>query len=346
MTADSRPLRVGVIGTGAMGGAHAENLHGRIVGAQLAGVMDADAARAAEVAARCGSVTVFRDPDELIRSESVDAVLIASTDDTHAGLVLECLRARKPVMCEKPLATSLADAREIVDAEKDLGRRLVQVGFCRRFDSQHLAIKREFESGALGRPLMYKGWHRNIGGGGREMSNELFLFGSAVHEFDSIRWFLGQELEEIYVKGVNTDPDLGEDVYDLLLFQLSLTDGCLATFDVYQSAVYGYEIGVELVGERGTALIGPPNLPVVRASGSYSARIEAHWLERLGQAYITEVQAWVASIESGAAVGANAWDGYMALLGSAYGLEALNSGAPQRVPVYERPDFYRVAAGG
>lgn len=340
MTAEPRPLRVGVIGTGAMGGAHADNLHSRIVGAQLAGVMDADEARASEVAARCGSAAVFQESDELIRSEIIDAVLIASVDDTHADLVLECLRAKKPVMCEKPLATSLVDAQKIVDAEIDLGRKLVQVGFCRRFDSQHLAVKREFESGALGRPIMYKGWHRNVGGGGREMSNELFLFGSAVHEFDSIRWFLGQELEEIYVRGVNTDPDLGEDVYDLLLFQLSLTGGCLATFDVYQSAVYGYEIGVELVGERGTALIGPPHLPVVRAAGSYSARIEAHWLERLGKAYITEVQAWVASIESGTPVGANAWDGYMALLGSAYGMEALNSGAPQQVPVHERPAFY------
>jgi len=287
---DSEPLRVGVVGTGGIGGRHAENLHSRMVDAQLAAVMDADAARASEVAARCGSVPVFEDASELIRSEGIDAVLIASPDDSHAELVLECLRMEKPVLCEKPLATSLDEARTIVDAEVALGRRLVQVGFCRRYDNQHLAVKQEFESGALGRPIMYKGWHRAIMVAGRALSNELSLFGSAIHEFDSIRWLLGQEMEGVYVKGVNTEPSLGEDVLDLLLCQVSLTGGCLATFDVYQTANYGYEVGFELVGEHGTATIGPPSLPAVRSAGTYSARIESDWLERLAQAYLSEVQ--------------------------------------------------------
>ena len=122
---------VGVIGTGVMGSEHARLLSRETPDAHLAGVFDADAARAQAAAA---DATVFPDPRSLIKSDRVGAVIIASPDGTHAELTLACLEAGKPVLCEKPLASSAADALRVVLAEAALKRKLIQVGYMRRFD--------------------------------------------------------------------------------------------------------------------------------------------------------------------------------------------------------------------
>ncbi len=136
----SEQISVGVIGTGGMGGMHAENLHSRVPGARLAAVADLDTARAEKLAERSGSA-VFQDAVDLIRDDNVEAVVVASPDPTHAPLVLECLKNEKPVLCEKPLADSADAALKVVEAEVELGRKLVQVGFMRRYDPQHVAVK-------------------------------------------------------------------------------------------------------------------------------------------------------------------------------------------------------------
>ncbi|MDQ3941603.1 MAG: Gfo/Idh/MocA family oxidoreductase, partial [Actinomycetota bacterium] len=205
-------IAVGVIGTGGMGGMHAENLHSMVAGARLAAVADVDAARAEKVAARCGSAAVFQDAVELIRDDSVEAVVIASPDPTHAPLTLECLKNEKPVLCEKPLADSADAALAVVEAEVELGRKLVQVGFMRRYDPQHVAVKEAVASGDVGAPVLFKGWHRNadLYPG---IDSEWVVINAMIHDIDSVRWFLGQEIEEVYVRGANTEPELGEDVW-------------------------------------------------------------------------------------------------------------------------------------
>ena len=102
---------VGVIGTGVMGSEHARLLSRETPDAHLAGVFDADAARAQAAAV---DATVFPDPRSLIKSDRVGAVIIASPDGTHAELTLACLEAGKPVLCEKPLASSAAEALQVV----------------------------------------------------------------------------------------------------------------------------------------------------------------------------------------------------------------------------------------
>jgi myo-inositol 2-dehydrogenase/D-chiro-inositol 1-dehydrogenase len=334
-------ISVGVIGVGGMGGTHARNLHAKVAGARLAAVMDADQTWAEAIAAACGSAQVFDDAHDLIHAEGIEAVLIASPDATHAGLVLECLRVNKPVLCEKPLATRVADAQKVIDAEMALGRKLVQLGFVRRFDNQHVALKREIESGTIGRPILYRGWHRNMGTGLYGVSSATFLIGSAIHDFDAARWMLGQEIEEVFVRGVNTKKELGEDVFDLLLLQLVLSGGCLATIEVYVAAGYGYEVGVEVVGERGTALIDISPGPAIRSNQTRLMRVEADWLERLAQGYVTELEVWIASIQNNTPAGPDAWDGYASLLAAESSIKALESGTPYRLPRVERPALYQ-----
>ena len=121
---------VGVVGTGVMGSEHARLLRREAPGAHLAGVFDADPDRAR--AAGAGAV-VFSDPRSLIASERIEAVVIASPDATHAELTLACLEAGKPVLCEKPLASTATEALRVVQAgsrvepQVDPGRLHAQV---------------------------------------------------------------------------------------------------------------------------------------------------------------------------------------------------------------------------
>ena len=141
-------VAVGVIGTGVMGSEHVRLVRRETPGAHLAGVFDADLARARAAAA--GAI-VFSDPRSLIASNDVDAVILASPDATHAELTLACLEAGKPVLCEKPLAPSAAEALRVVQAEVALKRRLIQVGYMRRFDPGYQEMKRIKDEGGVDR---------------------------------------------------------------------------------------------------------------------------------------------------------------------------------------------------
>ena len=337
--AETGRISVGVVGTGGMGGMHAENLHSKVPDARLAAVADPDTASAERLAETYGSAAVFEDAFELVRDESVEAVVISSPDPTHAPLVLECLKSEKPVLCEKPLADSADAALRIVEAEVELGRKLVQVGFMRRYDPQHVAVKEAVESGGVGAPLLFKGWHRNVGfepGKG----SESVVINATIHDLDSTRWYLGQEIEEVYVRGVNTEPELGEDVLDLQLIQLSTTGGCIGTIETYVTGRYGYEVGVEIVGERGTVQTAPPAGAVVRRDRAASQRIEDDWLDRFHTAYVIEVQQWIGSLVNGTPAGPDAWDGYASLVVADACIASLRSGTPQKVAKLDRPALY------
>ena len=151
-------VAIGVIGTGVMGSEHARILREETSGAHLAAVCDAYEGRAS--AAGAGS-KVFTDPLAHINSDQVDAVMIAAPDAVHGELVLACIEQGKPVLCEKPLALTAAEALEVVEAEVAKGRRLVHVGYMRRFDRPYVEMKRLREAGEIGKPVILHNVHRN-----------------------------------------------------------------------------------------------------------------------------------------------------------------------------------------
>ena len=131
-------IRVAVIGAGVMGADHARIISSAIPGADLQCICDADETKARGAADATGARNVSKDPLATIEDKAVDAVLIASPDDTHAELTLASLRARKPVLCEKPLSQDVAECLRVLQAENTLGKRLVQVGYMRRFDPPYV----------------------------------------------------------------------------------------------------------------------------------------------------------------------------------------------------------------
>jgi myo-inositol 2-dehydrogenase / D-chiro-inositol 1-dehydrogenase len=334
-------LSVGVIGTGRMGARHALNLHRFVKGARVAAIYDLDQARARQVAEECGSARAFSDPLQLIQDAGVEAVVIASPDPTHAAFVHECLRQHKPVLCEKPLTTTAAEAQKLIEAEQVLGQRLISVGFNRRFDPRHLAVRQAVAAGEIGRAILYKGVHRNATIPPYS-PGESVVTGSAIHDIDSIRWLLGQEITEVYVRGVRTHSSFSDETLDMLLLQMVVSGDCLATVEVSVAIEYGYEVSGEIVGERGTALTTQPGLALVRSREARSVAVTTDGLVYFHESYVSELMHWVQALQTRQAfTGASAWDGYMSLVVSDACIQSLHSGTPVPVSTPERPGFYQ-----
>jgi myo-inositol 2-dehydrogenase/D-chiro-inositol 1-dehydrogenase len=296
--------------------------------------------RAERLAAACGSPRVFDDPGGLIGSEEVDAVLIAAPDSVHAELALACIEAGKLVLCEKPLAADPKDALRVIAAEAKLGRRLVSLGFQRRFDPYHVAVKELALSGAIGRPLLWKGVHRNARAP-YDSSGPFILMNTAGHDIDSARWLLGEEVLEASVRGLRSRPELPEDSRDLLLLQMVMTNDRLATAEIFVNADYGYEVSAELVGQRGTATTAQPERLCLRAGSRRGVPVASDWTAPFQEAYLAELGAWIDSVADGEPfAGASAWDGYAAMAVSAAAGRSLLAGEPVRIELADRPSLY------
>lgn len=337
---NDKPVAVGVIGTGGMGTKHAINLHRYVGGARVVAVYDLDQGHATQAAAQCGNPKVFDDPIKLIEDSSVEAVLIASTDDTHVRLTLACLKAGKPVLCEKPLATSVEDAIKVLEAEVAIGVKLISVGFMRRFDPQHVAVKEAIQSGELGLPLLWKGVHRNasVAFG---ITGATILTNSAGHDYDSARFLLGEEVEEVYVRGLKSRSELHPDTKDLLLIELFMSNNTMGTAEVYVNDDYGYEVSAEVVCQKGTAATQQPDRAMVRAKSHRGFYVSADWLSPFQDAYVAEVIDWVGSLRTGQPFhGASAWDGYVTMIVTAACIQSLQNAAITPVKLIEKPALY------
>src|SRR5919107_4929897 len=205
-------IGVGVVGTGIMGGDHARTLAQSIKGATLVALADPDVERASAIAGATGARRVHADPHALIEDPEVDAVLVASPDPTHERLVLACLAAGKPVLCEKPLAPTIEGCLRVIEAEVALGRRLVQVGFMRRFDPGYAAMQATLADGRIGTPLILHCVHRNATVP-PSFDSGMLITNAAVHEIDIARWLLQDEFSAVTVftprareSGVLVDP--------------------------------------------------------------------------------------------------------------------------------------------
>ena len=334
----NKTANIGIIGTGGMGGRHAVNLNDEVAAANVAAIMDVDAARASEVAAMCGGAAVYTDAEQLIAAAEVDAVLIAAPDRFHAELARACVAAGKPVLCEKPLATRGEDARAVVDAEVAGGKRLVQVGFMRQFDPAHIAVKQVSDSGSQGKALVFRSVHINPA---KDLvrSIEELITNSAIHDIHSARWMMGEEIARVHTAHIPCSPSLPHSARYVMI-QLHYRNGALGGIECNSEAGYGYEIMVTITGETGMVQTSPLPSPVVRHSNASSQWVEEDWLQRFRVAYIDEAQAWVQSIIDGEATGPSAWDGYVSILVADASIESGKSGLPVDVDVPQKPAIY------
>jgi myo-inositol 2-dehydrogenase/D-chiro-inositol 1-dehydrogenase len=333
-------VRIAVIGAGIMGADHARIVAEDLPGAVLQVVCDAAPERARKVAETHGAGDAATEPLATIRRSDVDAVLIASPDETHAPLTLAAIEAGKPVLCEKPLSQQSAECLGVVDAEVRRGRRFVQVGFMRRFDPSYRDMKAALDDGSLGRPIMMHNFHRNVEVPA-SFTPQMAITNSAPHEFDIGRFVLGTDYRAISV----FQPASGEasKAVGPVFMVLETEGGSLVNIEVNNNAAYGYDVRGELVGTTGSISLNPS--AHTRRNGALMAfeRYAPDWRARFAEGYRLQDKAFVQFVRTAAftAGAADAWDGYCATRVAEAGLEALAKGLRVTFATAEKPPLYR-----
>ena len=331
-------LRIGVVGTGMMGRFHVERLASSVPDAQVVAVSDVNIEGAKQVGEQVGA-RAYADGHELIGDDQVQAVLIASPGFTHEEFTLACLAADKPVLCEKPLAPTIDACLRVLEAEAAKPRRLVQVGFMRRYDDDFRALKATADAGRVGRPLLLHCRHRNatVPPG---FSTDMMITDSVVHDIDVTRWLLGQEIVAATVLKARPSSLAPEGLEDPQMVLLETAEGVLVDVESFVTCQYGYDIRYELVGESGTVVLGEQPGVQVRAEGRHEGPIPADFRERFAAAYQSELQEWVSGVLDGQVVGPSAWDGYATQAVAEAGVESQTKGGRVAVELVDRPPLY------
>jgi myo-inositol 2-dehydrogenase/D-chiro-inositol 1-dehydrogenase len=333
-------LKIGVIGTGAIGQEHIHRLERKLTGSRVVALNDINKEGAEGVARRESlEARVYESGQDLINATDVDAVLVASWGPTHEEFVLASIAAGKPVFCEKPLATTAEGSKRIVDAEIKHGKPLVQVGFMRRYDSGYRALKKTIDDGKIGAPLMAHCAHRNptVPGAYR---GDMPIHDTFIHEIDVLRWLLDDDYVSAQVIAPRKTSFSHERLQDPLMVLLRTKKGLLIDTEIFVNCQYGYDIQCQVVCEKGTANLPEPMSVLMRSEARLSTEILMDWKLRFIDSYDVELQDWINSTLKGEVDGPTSWDGYFASVTADACVEAMRSGEVVPISTAEHPAFY------
>lgn len=333
-------LKIGIIGTGRIGAEHVRRIQTALSGARVTAVASSSPKRAEKTAEEF-SVPCVLTAKELIRDPQIDAVVITSPGNTHESYLLSCLEQEKPVFCEKPLSHTQESCRRIAEEESRLGRRLIQLGFMRRFDAHHNEMRDLISSGALGRPLMVHAVHRNPYTG-EGFDNRMEIMDAAIHEIDVIPWLLGQDplvTCQVFYGRAASCAAVG--LNDPQLVLLETASGVLVDLEIFTHCDYGFDIGCEIVCEQGTVSLPSSVSNVVKQGYSRRVREYSFWQERYWLSFDRELQHFIDGVRSGRVTGPSAWDGYVAAVAGEGCLRAQKSGEKEKILYMEQPALYR-----
>ena len=287
---------------------------------------------AEKLAAQYGAVA--RSTDEIIADPEIEAVLIATSTDTHSDLMEAATRAGKAVLCEKPVDLSLERARACQNVVDATGRP-VMIGFNRRFDTNFGALKQALTAGEIGKAELLSitsfdpapppvAYIKVSGGIFRDMM---------IHDFDMANFVMGSAPVSITATASSiVDPEIGAaGDFDTAIVTLHYAGGELAVIKNSRRAVYGYDQRVELLGSKG--LLQAQNMlenTVVKSGihGVTGAKPTYFFLERYMQAYKAEWSAFVAAITEGAALPVTLSDGVLALAMAEAATKSAKTGQP------------------
>lgn len=332
-------LRIGVIGTGAIGREHIGRITNKLTGAKVVAVTDINAESAEAARAECGA-RVEKDSLSVVNSPDVDALIVASYGPAHAESVLQAIAAGKPVFCEKPLASTAADCKKIVGAEIAHGKKLVQVGFMRRYDKGYVQMKEMIAGGGMGAPLMVHCAHRNATVA-PNYTTEMAVNDTAIHEIDILHWLIDDQ----YVSGQVIIPKSTKyarhGLTDPQLMLLTTKSGIVIDIEVFVNCQFGYDIQCEVCCENGIIRMPEPSFPLVRKDAARSVALETDWKQRFIDAYDVEIQDWINSTLAGEVNGPTAWDGYLAAVTADALVKSQTTGCAEPIETGDAPDFYK-----
>lgn len=321
-------------GAGRIGKIHAANV-ARNSRSRLKYVVDVDEAAAQALAQASGAVvadaeTVFADAD-------VDAVIVASSTDTHKPIIEAACAAGKAVFCEKPVDLDSARVKEVVRAVEKAGV-LFFVAFNRRFDPSFSALHKALRGGRVGKVEQVIITSRDPGpppAAYIKVSGGLFR-DMMIHDFDMARWLLGEEPVEVFAVGsCLVDPAIGDlgDI-DTAAVTLTTASGALCQITNSRRAVYGYDQRIEVFGAHGMLRAGNRTDTTVEVSdgtGVMTDKPMYFFLERYADAYRIELDHFLDCLEKKTTPLAGAEDGLRSLLLADAAAQSVKSGRPVKV---------------
>ncbi len=332
-------LRVGVVGAGMMGADHIKRINATIAGATVSAVVEPDEQRRAAALATAPGAEGYGRLEDALDADALDAVLIATPGKFHTPVLLPALAAGLPILCEKPLTQDPESSWEVLEAEQATGRRLIQVGFMRRFDPEYAALRELIAAGSAGDLLMLHCAHRNASVPDSYIQ-PMLINDSVVHEFDVVPWLAGGSIVNVEVRAGKRNSLTPDRLHEPILVLMELDNGVIVDVEMNVSIQFGYQVATEAVFEKGVARIGQPGGLQLWQDGAFRIGEHADFTTRFATAYDRQVQAWVDAARQGGIDGPSAWDGYKVAVACQAGVKALESSGPIAVELPPTPDFY------
>ncbi len=272
MAKQEKKIRFGLIGAGSIAiYRHAPELDAH-PDAEILAICDIRRDRAEALAEEYGVEDIYTDYQDILKRKDIDAVVVAVPNRYHAPMTIDALNAGKHVLCEKPMATSLADARAMIEASKKTGRKLM-IGHNQRLMAPHIKAKEILDSGVLGRVLTFRTtfahpgpemWSQDKGPHTWFFKKEEAFVGSmgdlGVHKTDLIRWLLGEEVVEaaafVDTLAKRNEKDELIDVDDNAVCILRMESGAIGQLTASWTYRGGEDNSTRLYCENGMMVIG------------------------------------------------------------------------------------------
>lgn len=331
-------MKVGIIGAGRIGKVHAKNISMYIPEMEITMVSDPFLSDETEAYMRaCGVQKFSKSARDIFDDPEIEAVLICSSTDTHAEMIMEAAKAGKHIFCEKPIAYDLQKVREAIQAADDAGVKL-QVGFCRRFDHNHRAVYDAVRAGKIGEVNLVRitsrdpepptiAYVKSSGG---------IFYDMMIHDFDMARFLAGSEVTEVCAYGsVLVDKQIGEvgDV-DTAAVMLKFESGAIGMIDNSRKAVYGYDQRVEVFGSAGCVQDEndiPSTAILSTADGTvYGTAYKVMW-DRYTNAFVSEMKAFAQAVIHDTQPPVSGLDGLYPVLMAAAATKSLKEGRPVKI---------------
>jgi len=333
---------VAVIGTGRAGMVHATNYAKKLPNAYLAALVDIDREKLESASHEVEAAHCYTDYLKALADPEVDAVVIATPTIYHHRIACDAARAGKHVFCEKPMAITVEQCEEMIEAAAD-ARVKLQVGFMRRFDKNYISAKEAVLAGDIGDvvlvksltrgPSVPKEWMYDL-----KKSNGVLAEVNS-HDIDTLRWFSGSEFSEVYAVAGNyrlrDKASLYPDFYDNIILTARLANGTQGLIDGAASVSYAYDARTEIVGTKGAIFIGDVqegSLVVCSAEKGVAGQAVKSWRTLFADAYVKEAASFVEAIFTDKQPRVSGMDGLLAVAVANAGNESIREGKPVRVP--------------
>lgn len=336
-----QPVGICIIGAGRAGIIHGKSFSAGVPGARLIGFADPNTNALEDATSRFGLEASFSDYQKALAEDRIDAVVVVAPTVFHREIVVAAAQAGKHILCEKPMAMSEAECREMNEAADAAGVKL-QIGFMRRFDASFRGAHDHVLAAAIGEvnqvkslthgPSVPQPWMLDI----KKSNGPLAEVNS--HDIDTVRWFGGADIEEVYAVGSNFRcRDRSEEYpefYDTVLLLCRLANGVQGVIDGAVSVGYGYDARAEILGSDGIILVGSLKEDTVRLharGGTMSAATVKSWRTLFKDAYVAEAASFVHAVCEDRPVEVTGHDGLQAVQVVNAGNESIRTGRPVTV---------------